>query len=359
MAVGSQLLTLASTLLFYLAFAPPALLRNAWRHREQETLRLAMAELKAANRAEDVATVMLPHVMSMVGAHGAALVDESDRRIGAHGDTPDPARPEGSGGPQGPGGSGGPQRPGLVRQPLSTGALLVWASPCAPVFGRQELELLQALGGLTELALERVRTAERDSELAAVVHASGDAIVSTGLDGVIRSWNPAAEATYGRSAAEVLGRPLSIVVPPDRSGELQELLRRAGQGERAYLETQHLRANGEAVGVALTAAPLRNRADVVVGVSVVAHDVTARKRAEEQFRGLLESAPDAMVIVDDEGRITLVNLQTEKLFGYRREELLGQPVEVLVPERFRAGHDHRRRSYLADPGCGPSASPGS
>ena len=229
----------------------------------------------------------------------------------------------------------------------------MWASPYAPVFGRQELELLQALGGLTELALERVRTAERDSELAAVVHASGDAIVSTGLDGVIRSWNPAAEATYGRSAAEVLGRPLSIVVPPDRSGELQELLRRAGQGERAYLETQHLRANGEAVGVALTAAPLRNRADVVVGVSVVAHDVTARKRAEEQFRGLLESAPDAMVIVDDEGRITLVNLQTENLFGYGREELLGQPVEVLVPERFRAGHGEHRRSYLADPGVRP------
>jgi len=331
MAVGSQLLTLASTLLFYLAFAPPALLRNAWRHREQETLRLAMAELKAANRVEDVAAVMLPHVMSMVGGRGAALVDESGRRVGAHGDTPDPERPE-------------PEQPGLVRQPLSTGALLVWASPYAPVFGRQELELLQALGGLTELALERVRTAERDSELAAVVDASGDAIVSTGVDGLIRSWNP---------AAEVVGRPLSIVVPPDRSEELEELLRRAGQGERVHLETQHLRENGEEVGVALTAAPLRDRADVVVGVSVVAHDVTARKRVEEQFRGLLESAPDAMVIVDDEGRITLVNLQTEKLFGYRREELLGQPVEVLVPERFRAGHDHRRRSYLADPGVRP------
>ncbi len=340
MAVGSQLLTLASTLLFYLAFAPPALLRNAWRHQEQETLRLAMAELKAANRVEDVAAVMLPHVMSMVGGRGAALVDESDRRIGAHGDTPDPERPE-------------PEQPGLVRQPLSTGALLVWASPYAPVFGRQELELLQALGGLTELALERVRTAARDSELAAVVDASGDAIVSTGVDGLIRSWNPAAEATYGRSAGEAVGRPLSIVVPPDRSEELAELLRRAGQGERVHLETQHLRASGEAVDVALTAAPLRDRADVVVGVSVVAHDVTARKRAEEQFRGLLESAPDAMVVVDAEGRITLVNLQTEKLFGYSREELLGQPIEVLVPERLHPRHREHRNGYLAEPGVRP------
>lgn len=243
-AVGSQLLTLACTMLFYLAFAPPAMLRNAWRHQEQETLRLAMAELKAANRVEDVAEVMLPHVMSMVGAHGAALVDGSGRRIGAHGDTPDPAQPEA-------------EQPGLVRQPLATAALLVWASPYAPVFGRQELELLQALGGLTELALERVRTAERDSELAAVVVASGDAIVSTGIDGIIRSWNPAAEATYGRPAAEVLGRPLPTVVAPDRPEELEELLRRAAQGERVHLETQHRRADGEEVGVTLTAAPVR------------------------------------------------------------------------------------------------------
>jgi PAS domain S-box-containing protein len=279
-AMASQLLTLASTLLFYLAFAPPALLRNAWRHQEQETLRQAMAELKAANRAEDVAAVMLPHVMSMVGGLGAALVDESGRRIGAYGDTPDPERPDAA-------------RPGLVRQPLSAGELQVWASPYVPVFGRQELELLQALGGLTELALERVRTAARDSELAAVVGASGDAIVSTALDGVIRSWNPAAEATYGRAATEAVGRPLSVVVPADRSEELEELLRRAGQGERVRLETQHLRADGEAVAVALTAAPLRDRADVVVGVSVVAHDVTARKRAEEELEEARQAAEKA------------------------------------------------------------------
>jgi PAS domain S-box-containing protein len=340
LAVGSQLLTLASTLLFYLAFAPPVLLRNAWRHQEQETLRRAMAELKAANRAEDVAAVMLPHVMSMVGGHGAALVDESGGAIATRGETPGLEKTK-------------VERSGVVRQPLAAGALLVWVSPYAPVFGRQELELLQALGGLTELALERVRTAERDSELAAVVDASGDAIVSAGLDGVIKSWNPAAEATYGRPAGETVGRPLSIVVPPDRSAELEELLRRAGQGERMHRETRHLRANGETVEVGFTAAPLRDRAGVTVGVSVVARDITARKRVEEQFRGLLDSAPDAMVIVDAEGRIALVNRRTEELFGYEREELLGQPVEVLVPERFHARHREHRNGYLADPGVRP------
>lgn len=70
---------------------------------------------------------------------------------------------------------------------------------------------------------------------------------------------------------------------------------------------------------------------------------------EEVFRGLLESAPDAMVIVDAKGRIVLINAQTEKLFGYRREELVGQGMDVLVPERFRAGHDAHREGYSKDP----------
>jgi PAS domain S-box-containing protein len=81
----------------------------------------------------------------------------------------------------------------------------------------------------------------------------------------------------------------------------------------------------------------------------VGFDITERKRGEERFRSLLESAPDAMVIADATGRIVLVNSQTERLFGYQRSELLGQPVELLLPERFRALHvDHRAR-YSATP----------
>src|SRR3982074_3319311 len=67
------------------------------------------------------------------------------------------------------------------------------------------------------------------------------------------------------------------------------------------------------------------------------------------FRGLLESAPDAMVIVDKTGTIVLINSQTERLFGYPREELLGQPIEVLVPQRFRSEHPGHRNKYFGEP----------
>src|SRR6185295_12875130 len=80
----------------------------------------------------------------------------------------------------------------------------------------------------------------------------------------------------------------------------------------------------------------------------IVRDLSETRRAEEQFRALLESAPDSMVIVDNTGSIVLVNSRTEQLFGYRREELLGQPFEMVVSERFRRRHVGSRSGYLSD-----------
>jgi PAS domain S-box-containing protein len=115
----------------------------------------------------------------------------------------------------------------------------------------------------------------------------------------------------------------------------------------AGLELYGVRKDGSQFPVEIALSPLETEEGLLVSSAI--RDIAERKKAEEKFRGLLESAPDAMVIVNTQGNIVLVNSQTEKLFGYRREELIGQPVELLVPDQVRARHVQHRDRYLASP----------
>ncbi len=110
---------------------------------------------------------------------------------------------------------------------------------------------------------------------------------------------------------------------------------------------------GISLATALALVPLVPKALSLRSHTELEKEIQERKRTEESFRALLEAAPDAMVIVDQTGRITLVNQQTEAMFGYSRRELLGQPVEVLMPERFQARHTQHRDGYLAKPAVRP------
>jgi len=198
---------------------------------------------------------------------------------------------------------------------------------------------------------QRLLVAETAAQLASIIQSSHDAVIGKTLDQVITSWNPGAERLYGYTAAEAIGGHAEMLIPAEEDREREaEVVAAVGRGERVdQYETRRLRKDGTTVEVSLTMSPIADRTGTIIGVATAARDVTEHRRADARFRGLMEAAPDAMVCVGRDGRIVLVNAQTERLFGYGRDELVGQPVEILVPDHVRGLHPAHRAGYLADP----------
>ena len=200
----------------------------------------------------------------------------------------------------------------------------------------------------TDIAARR-RAEEAQIRLASIVQASRDAILAKTFDGIVTSWNHGAEVLFGYTAAEMVGRPIDHLIPEERRDEEEELRGRVARGLGVeQQETVRLRKDGTPVDVSVTLSPIADATGTITGIAAICRDVTERNRAEAKFQGLLESAPDAIVVVGPDGLIRIVNRQTELLFGYSRDELLGQPVERLIPDRFAARHPKLRTGFLAD-----------
>jgi protein-histidine pros-kinase len=197
------------------------------------------------------------------------------------------------------------------------------------------------------------RQRHQRAALATIVELSDEAIYSKDLSGQIITWNRAAEKLYGFPAAEVEGQHVSMLMAPDRLHELPELMSNVRLGERTHLESVRMRKDGTQFDVALTISPIRDPQGDLVGASVIARDVTERHQAEEDLRAILEVAPDAIVVTTREGAIHAVNSQTEATFGYRADELIGQPLEMLLPVRFRGDHVAQRMAFTTDPKLRP------
>jgi PAS domain S-box-containing protein len=185
---------------------------------------------------------------------------------------------------------------------------------------------------------------EARTKLSAIVESSEDAIVSESLDGIITNWNASAERIYGYSAAEAIGKPITILIPPEHPNEFPQFTGKIKRGEAIkHFETDRIRKNGERIQMSLSLSPVKDEAGAIVGISVIGRDITERKRTEEKLRQLsraVEQSPASIVITNPAGDIEYVNPKFIEVTGYTLAEALGKNPRILKsgekgPEAYR------------------------
>jgi len=186
-------------------------------------------------------------------------------------------------------------------------------------------------------------------EIAELLDLTHDAIFVRNVAGKIVYWNRAAELLYGWRRHEAEGKVPHELLHTDFPKPLTEVENDVYETGFWEGEIVHRRRDGKRVTVQSRWALRRDPAGNPEAILESNRDITQRLREENKFRNLLETAPDAIVIVDENGIIQLINAQTEKLFGFFRGELIGQPIEMLIPARFRKAHSHHRRAYSQSP----------
>ncbi len=204
---------------------------------------------------------------------------------------------------------------------------------------------------------ERQPLEELASISRAIIESALDCIITMDANGRVREFNPAAERTFGFSRAQAIGQELATLIIPERMREQHR------KGLAHYLKTGEGPLLGHRIEIE---ASRRDGSEILVELAIATvkidssplfiaylRDITERKAAEDRFHVAAEAAPSGMIMADEQGRIILVNAHAEKLFGYSREELIGQPVDMLVPERFRTKHPGFRSAYMHQPSARP------
>jgi two-component system sensor kinase FixL len=194
---------------------------------------------------------------------------------------------------------------------------------------------------------------EADRILGAVLDASDDAIIATDLTGKVFTWNRGAERIYGYPAKEFIGRSLDELMPRGDQSEHTLILTAIAAGSRIDPhDSIHIVKGGHRIDVLMTVSPIRDGSEEVVGAVVTARDQTAQRRAERDLRSseargraIIETAVDAIILIDRRGRIEAFNPAAERLFGYSAHEVMGRNVSMLMPEPYASEHDHYLRRY--------------
>ncbi len=201
-----------------------------------------------------------------------------------------------------------------------------------------------------ETVRDAVRQQQSERRFRGLLEAAPDGMVIVDRQGTIIMVNAQTEKLFGYARDELLGQPVELLVP-ERFRDIHPFHRKRYEdiptkSMAPDLDLYARRKDGSEFPVEINLSPMATEEDHLIIAAI--RDITARKRAEAQFRGLLESAPDAMIVVDQQGVIQLVNSQTEKVFGYDRLEIVGQPVEILTPKRFRKRHVKHREGYYVE-----------
>jgi len=177
------------------------------------------------------------------------------------------------------------------------------------------------------------------------------ALVVLDSGGLVTDWNEGARRMFGYTEAEIIGQHFSRFYGPEEllAGKPADDLRDAAQSQRLETEVPLLRKNGTDLWAILQFTPIESDDDARFRYAMTVRDITVRKRKQDVLRMMVEVSLNAIVLVDARGEILSVNSQTEKIFGYTRDRLIGQSVDILVPDRFRAEHPKNRNAFFADP----------
>jgi PAS domain S-box-containing protein len=198
---------------------------------------------------------------------------------------------------------------------------------------------------------ERKTAEEARLLLASIVESSDDAIIGKDLAGIITAWNAAAERLYGYKPEEVVGRPISILVPPEMPDEVPQILAEIAAGGRVnHYETVRVKKDGGRIHISLTVSPIKDAAGAIIGASAIARDITERKQREERLKELatmLDRAQDAIMVRDLEGQIIYWNHRSERLYGWTSDEAVGKRVRDLLYRTDATQFEDAMRSVLA------------
>ena len=193
--------------------------------------------------------------------------------------------------------------------------------------------------------------AHNQEHLSAIVEGSNDAIISFDLEGIVLSWNKSAELIFGYSSEEAIGEQVrELIFPEELINEDEEIMRKMTCGELIphFLTIRKVR-NGQLIHVSVSVSPILNSEGVIIGAAKTLRDMTQQKKNEELFRIVVLASPNAIILVNDQQNIILVNPKAETLFGYDSNELEGINVSQLLPLRYHADHTKLVRNYQANP----------